>query len=239
MARPKKVAEEVVGGDVSTDESPLVNEPANPQIPLIDDPEWSDWLTGQLLDDEKDGEGHPKVDGLRRLARVYLGTVLHSATDRFEGATQANNMRCTSSYLVKIAWNGDVNDVRTFGGLADVYSGNADDAYARFAAAFCETRAEGRALRKALGLKNAVTAEEITKVSVKDSGISGYIVSPQLKGITKLCSQLDIDMTKFINSGSKQYEDVTDIKYNTAQAMVEQLNKYLQNRDTIPDSIKI
>lgn len=208
--------------------------------PKLTDPEWNDYVLNQLLPDEKDADGNPKVHGLRRLVEEILGEVVHSAPgDHFEGATQANGMRATVSHIVKIAWNCNRDDIRTFGSVADCYAGNTDEEYARHAAATADTKAEARALRKALRLKK-VASEEMTSVPVTESGLGQYIVPSQERGINKLCRDMDINVTAFINSGPSgyQYKNFNQIRYTTAQQMLERLNLYLQKMANIPAEIR-
>lgn len=207
--------------------------------PQITDPEWNEFILSQLLDDEKDPQGNPNIDGLRRLVEVNLGNIVSSVPGQhFEGATQNNNMRATVAHYIRIAWNGHLSDIREFGAVADVYAGNTDEEYARFAAATADTRAEARALRKALRLRKVVASEEITSLPVTESGLGQFIVSSQIKGINKLCKDLDIDVLKFINSGQTKYKHHTHVRYEIAQRMIEQLNVYLQNRSRVPDTIQ-
>jgi hypothetical protein len=206
--------------------------------PAMHSPEWNDWVLDQLRDDEKDPDGNPNVDGLRRLAEEILGTVIESYSRVVEGATTANSFRATVEHHLVIAWGGDRDDLRKFGAAADVYPGNTDESYARFPTATADTRAEGRAIRKALRLRRVVTAEEITSLPVHESGLDKLIVDSQIKGINKLCKNLNINAIKFINSGKNSYAHHTHIRYDNALTMLEYLNRYLQDPNKIPDSIK-
>jgi hypothetical protein len=206
--------------------------------PSMTAPEWNDWVLEQLRDDEKDPEGNPNIDGLRRLVEDILGTVIESYPRVVEGATTSNNFRATVEHHLVIAWAGDRNDIRKFGSAADVYPGNCDDEYARYATATADTRAEGRAIRKALRLRRVVTAEEITAKPVHESGLDKLIVDSQIKGINKLCKNLDIDAVKFINSGKANYQHYSHVRYDAALSMLEYLNRYLQDPSKIPASIR-
>lgn len=214
--------------------------PEQPSRPHMTDEGWNDWVIGQLREDEKDPEGNPNVDGLRRLVEFLLGDVVSSVPTNVEGASNNNTNRATVAHVVTIAWMNKRDDLRSFGAVADVYSGNTDDEYARFAAATADTRAEARALRKALRLKKVVAAEEITCRPVNESGLDGYIVKSQEKGIDTLCKRMNINVIEFINSGStgQQYKHFSHIRYKTGQGMIEALNRYQQNMDSIPESLK-
>lgn len=223
MARRKDVE---AGRTEATDERPPMTAES-----------WNDWVINQLRDGEKDPQGHPKVGGLRRLAEEILGPVVRSVPEHVEGATAANGMRATVSHAISIAWGGVRDDIRTFGAVADVYSGNTDDEFARFAAATADTRAEARALRKALRL-NAVAAEEITSLPISESGLGQYIVKSQERGIETLCKRLDINVFEFINSGKGRYDRIGDVPFTAAQQMLERLNRYQQIPAEVPESIR-
>lgn len=233
IAKPKTIQVELNGEVEKSVQTELSSRPK------MTAPEWNDYILNQLRPDEKDPQGNPNVDGLRRLVEDNLGDVVHSApAEHFEGATQANGMRATVAHILKVAWGGNRDDVRVFGAVADVYSGNTDEEYARFPGATADTRAEARALRKALRLRKVVASEEVTTLPVTESGLGQYIVKSQERGLDKLCKQLDIDVMKFVNSGQHQYKHFTHVRYTTAQQMLEMLNKYLQNMNRIPEDIK-
>lgn len=239
MPRPKKIEQGVATLENVHDKA--VEEPEK-QItyippPNMTDPEWNDYVLNQLRQTEKDSEGHPTVFGLRRLVETILGDIIYSCPENLIGAETSNQMRASVIHRVRIRWNDDPDDVREFGAAADVYTGNTDQEFARYAAATADTRAEARALRKALKLK-AVAAEEITSLPITESGLGQYIVKSQERGIDKLCKDMDINPMAFINMGQQEYKHFSHVRYTTAQQMLEQLNRYLQNMTKIPDSIK-
>jgi len=89
--------------------------------------------------------------------------------------------------------------------------------FAVFPESIAETRAEGRALRRALRI-NVVCADELTKKDtaaiVQQQKVSkpttgeweeeSPITDQQINTIQLMCNRLGIDVTKFINSGSKE-----------------------------------
>ena len=130
-----------------------------------------------------------------------------------------------------------------FSDLADCWDGNTDEAFCVFATSLAGTRAEGRALRKALGVKVA-TAEEVTKKdtakvtrdlnSRKESTDGGYdegdrMTDPQANFIDVKCGKkkggLNTDVTAFF----KQILNI-DVKRKITKAQasdaIEKLNEY-------------
>lgn len=138
-------------------------------------PEWQEFILGQLTPDEL-VDGCPKCNGLRRVALLYLGDFIYSGpkTYTITNLDENGTRVVTVSYEIAIDWKltrnvgysntPDLHEMRTFGGLADCLSNQT--VYGAHPAATAETKAESRALRKALAL-NVVTAEE--KVTGQDA----------------------------------------------------------------------
>ena len=64
-------------------------------------------------------------------------------------------------------------------------------------------------------------------------------VSPQqINFIDNKCSQLDIDVMKFVNSGSTRYPSINNVTKDTAKNMIVELNKYQNQTTNIPPEVK-
>ena len=59
----------------------------------------------------------------------------------------------------------------------------------------------------------------------------------QVSFIDTKCRQLDIDVLKFINSGSDIYKQINEINKDTASKMIKQLNNYQNGEADIPAGI--
>ena len=116
--------------------------------------------------------------------------------------------------------------------------------------ATASTRAEGRALRKALKLRCLAAEElakkdivEIVQQAVKQAPTSGEyqadknISSQQIQFIDNRCNQLDVDVVKFINIGENTYNSINEVTRDNAKKMIKVLNTY-QNGNEIPDKVK-
>ena len=124
--------------------------------PLITSPEWSAYILG-LFEDKELIDGNPLVAGLRRVAELVLGPIVYSGPSQVFPVTAENGPgRATVVFSIEFE-----NGTR-YADVADCWEGNTDDMFCAYAVATASTRAEGRALRKALRLK-CVAAEEITK----------------------------------------------------------------------------
>lgn len=204
-------------------------------------PEWSDYLLSQLSDDEKNNDGYPFVAGLRRLASLYLPPMVESSSTVVQVPNQNNGMHATAQH--RIVFDGTGSDYSGYGqnmvmvyqDVADAHPGNTSPDFIVHASATAATKAEARALRKALGIKK-VAADEISTVAV--SHMEGYIDVSQIKLLDKICRDVDVNLIAFINSGSKKYNKIEDITAETASRMCSKIQGYLQEPDSIPKEVR-
>ena len=217
--------------------------------PSIFSDEWNEYVMAHFKSNELI-DGNPICAGLRRVSELLLGDIIESGPEQVFPATDNNGPgRATVVFKVVFNWmNGD--SIRTFKEVADVWHGNTDDLFCAHPVATASTRAEGRALRKALKLR-CLAAEELAKKdivdivqqAVKQAPTSGEyesdkrISSQQIQFIDNRCNQLDIDVAKFINIGENTYGSINDITKDSAKKMIKVLNTY-QNGTEVPDKVK-
>lgn len=116
-------------------------------VPPITSIEWNDYVMSKF-DEAELFDGMPLAAGLRRVAELLLGTIVYSGpTQVFPPKDDGSHGRATVVWKIEFA-----NGV-CFSDVADCWEGNTDDAFCAFAVATAATRAEARALRKALRLK--------------------------------------------------------------------------------------
>lgn len=258
--RKKKAAvseeqpEEIVSGDLADSEtmesqSDEEDEGDEPEAePLMSSPEWSDFVQRQFTDDEVDAEGHPFVFGLRRVANLLLGPTLDSNAHvvqppRFlDGAGLKMQPTCVE-YTVRLLMTRLEHGLTTpypasFTDTAEVYVGNTDAEFARYPSAMAATRAEGRALRKALMLRHIVSSEEKTLVPLSEAGLSGMITPQQINFIDILCRRCKVDVMAYINMGKTKYDKIEEVSYEAAQKMTEHLSGWQNDPSKIPDKVK-
>lgn len=222
--------------------------------PIYGSQEWHDYIMSKFEKRELI-DGNPTCAGLRRVAEDVLGSIVVSRPSQVFPATDANGPgRATVVFEVVFDWM-DSGQIRTFSDVADVWHGNTDDLFCAHPVATASTRAEGRALRKALKLR-CLSAEELTRKKdiesiVRDSvnnnnkkAIDGEwneednISNPQINFIDTKCKQLDINVLKFINSGSEVYDTINDVSKKKGIEMLAVLNEYQNNKRDIPNKIK-
>ena len=225
------------------------SEHEDPDKPSITSPEWHDYVM-QFFQPNELVEGNPITAGLRRVAELLLGDIMESGPINVVAPSNDDGPgRATVTYRVTFNWMNS-GQMRTYADTADVWHGNTDVLFCAHPVATASTRAEGRALRKALKIR-ALAAEELSKKDIVsivkqttapkttdgDWNPEDRISSQQIGFIDNKCKQLDISVSGFINSGKNSYSRIDSITKNTASEMIKQLNKY-QNGDTsVPEEI--
>lgn len=235
MGRPKKEnITETINDTVSV-------EVANKQTPTPNDIEWTDHVLSLLQDDEKI-MGNPTTDGLRRIFETVLDCVVISAESTVvQSPSPDNEKRATVvHHLTYLLNNSIINEYshRTVSGAADVYWGNCDKIYRNHPVAVAETRAEGRALRRALKLRKVVAAEELTKdiEDHPDHDNVTKITNNQLNFIDVLSKRININVVKLLSKLAIQYENVYNISHEDAVSIIRTLTEY-QQLNSVPDDI--
>lgn len=242
--KPKDKIEEAI--DVATvveDEAvPVDFTPAEgvAMLPEPTDPGWQDYVLSHFSDADKDPDGNPTAEACRSVVLKLLGPIVAERIRTVQVATPENDYRATVEVSVAIAWGGDRNDIRVFEDVADVYPGNMDPKYAQFPSQSAKTKALGRAFKSALMLKRVYTSEELAskEVPTPGAGFEKLITLSQRRFIEMICGELNIDVTKFINCGERQYNDITQIPSSKADRMIKALNQFQQERGSIPDKIR-
>jgi hypothetical protein len=205
----------------------------------IADPEWSKYVMTKFAENELDDKGNPKVVGLRRVARLLLGPILASKARVVQSPSvfgdQGLMQPAVVEHTVKILF-GD-HEVE-FTEAADCYYGNTDPEFARYLTATASTRAEGRALRKALQL-NAIASEEATKTEFDaiDIMTEGNITDTQINFIDILCRRNNVNLWKYINAGKVKYKEIGEVSFATAQKMAECLSVWQSDPSKIQSNL--
>jgi hypothetical protein len=207
-------------------------------IPLISSLDWTDYVLSQLSDDEKIS-GNPTTDGLRRIFENILNcTIININTDVVQAPSPENEKRATVVYRMDYVLNDESTPIeiksRSVTGAADVYWGNCDKIYRNHPVAVAETRAEGRALRKALRLRKVVAAEEIAKdiEDHPDHDTISKITNNQINFIDVLSKRLDVNVTKLLEKLDLKTANVYNIGYQEAVDIVQTLTNYQQANNT-------
>lgn len=225
--------------------------------------EWDEYVMSMFKEHELI-DGNPTVVGLRRISEKLLGPIIDSGPIQVQANMPETTVgRATCTYSVTFyPWRVNSEELATDGGFnkrvfrasADSFVGNTDGVYAVFPVAIAETRAEARALRRALLIKN-VSHDELTKESVSTFTLENTlknsksengsewdeeqkISSTQIAFLEKKTDLLGINLEKFINSGENKYSSIDKVSRGTAAKMIERINQYQTETLPIPAEIK-
>jgi hypothetical protein len=237
MARPKKDSVNV--NETTIAEIEVGNKPVSPN-----DLEWTDHVLSLLNDDEKIND-NPTTDGLRRIFEKALNCrVLASVSDVVQTPEPNNEKRATVVHSITYFLNDGPHDqpelnTVTINGAADVFWGNCDKVYRNYPVAVAETRAEGRALRRALKLRKVVAAEELAKdiEDHPDQDSVTKITNNQINFIDVMAKRLNINVSKLLESNALEFKNIYALSHDDAVTVIRLLSKHQQNITEIPDDL--
>lgn len=224
--------------------SAVIVENTDDEVPSYNSSEWSDYVMTQFTDDELI-DGNPNINGLRRVTNELLGEIIKSVPTSVVPCM--NGIIC--SYQIEIVWeltpDGDKGlgdyGIKVFGGVADANEDNTDRPYSNYLSAMAETRAEVRALRKALRLKG-IAHEEITKTDKEEQVVTwdsreGNITPQQISLLKNKCDTLKIDIYAFTNF--HKGKDLEKLSQEEAASLCQDINQYQTKHKEIPEEIKV
>lgn len=210
--------------------------------PKITDIEWTDHVLALLSDDEKIG-GNPTTDGLRRIFEIAMEcTVISSTSNVIQSPSPDNEKRATVVHTLVYFKKNDADipelNTVTVDGSADVYWGNCDKVYRNHPVAVAETRAEGRALRRALRLRKVVAAEELSKDIEDNPDINtvNKISNNQINFIDVMAQRLNINVSKLLADNQLESNNIYTISHEDAVNVIRLLSRYQQNMTDIPEN---
>jgi len=203
---------------------------------------WTDYVLELLSEDEKI-KGNPTTDGLRRVFEIAMNCVVVQSTSEVCQTPDPNNgQRATVvhslTYILKDTSPDSLFNTITVNGAADVYWGNCDKIFRNHPVAVAETRAEGRALRRALKLRKVVAAEELAdEIEDIDGNTVSKISANQVNFIDVLAKRLNISVIKLVDSLDITCDNIYNISHDDAIKVIRQLNSYQQDTSSITESI--
>ena len=215
----------------------------NTLSPTIADIGWTDYVLESLSEDEKI-KGNPTTDGLRRIFETIMDCVItQSVSEVCQSPYPDNGNRATVvhslTYVLKDSSTDPQFNTITVNGAADVYWGNCDKIFRNYPVAVAETRAEGRALRRALRLRKVVAAEEIAEEieDHPDKDTAGKITNNQINFIDVLAKRLNINITNLLKKNGMEEKNIYTISHADAVKIIRRLSKYQQDLDSISEDI--
>jgi hypothetical protein len=155
-------------GFVRMDEVPPAQEtPAQETPPVVEihsyEEGWTDFVMSKLFKYEM-VDGFPSTDGLRRVFQELMGDIISNCKQVIQPPHNENSSRATVKCTIQYRAYGvydrsSPGTLKTIEEVSDCYMGNSKKPFYYHASATAATMAEGRALRKAMGIKALVTEE--------------------------------------------------------------------------------
>lgn len=213
-------------------------------LPRPGDENWEEYVLSKLTNREIDDKGHPSTAGLRRIAPRLLGKIIDSGPITVFNPEHGNDHRATIVYELVYINKDYIKDeddpeerVIRVREVSDAWEHNIDgDVFKKFPTAIASTRAEGRALRKALLLSVAVKEELSEETFVPVSATQdGPIKDTQVHTIDNLCKRYDISVQSLIEWGKDS--SIKDVTRERGQAIIKWLNNK-DKRDAAPAKVR-
>lgn len=239
MAKGKTIPSVAALTEVTEETAGVVVAGSEGLPPSRTSPEWSDYVMSYFQANELDPGGAPTIVGLRRVADLILGETIYCVSEVVNTPCLGSNGELTQMAVVECEIHIEGRDriKRCFREVADVNNLNTEPEYRRFPTATCATRAEARCYRKALRIR-PVAAEEMCSIPISLPDADAKIDDGRQATIISLCSRLNINTQRFINSGKGRWASLQEVPNSTAIAMIDTLNGYRRNPNSIPADLK-
>jgi len=203
--------------------------------PKMGEEGWTDYVLSLLRKDEMQ-DGNPTLFGLRRIAQQLISPIVECRTLVKQIPNPTNNF--TATVVVEVTFCvTKYKSVQIWSGAADVSKANCMEEYAKHPTATAESRAEGRALRKALGI-NVHTVDEvgISPVDVNDDGL---ISANQVSSIDMMATtRLNISVLALLSSLGISDRATDELTVKEGIQVLGALQEFFNNPESIPEEIK-
>ena len=210
-------------------------------IPARYEPEWTDYVKSLLTKNEL-VEDAPTCDGLRRVFKLIIGDIISTEVKVDQVPVISNNNHATVTVTIKYIprWS---SVLHTVSDASDVSDYNIDKPFSNFPVATAVTIAEGRCLRKAIGLIKVNTIEELKSSAPGTVAINEVMANisestvMQNNVIRSLCKKLNIDFVKLVGKlegipkENRELNNPRNLSYEEAQLVIHTLSKYTAGPD--------
>ena len=202
------------------------------QRPHEYDAEWSEYLLDHLSDNELIN-GAPTVDGLRRVCEKCFGEIVESNSQIVETPSSHNNQRCTIKHTLGIEKYRGGRIIKV-DGCVDVLYHKTPYPFKDHLIATADTRAEGKALRRALKIR-VVTAEELQNEDENEALASDELINDQqVMAINQLCKRLDISVQALVSGEYNKTNKINQIRNLEARLLISKLSEFQRAPKDIP-----
>jgi hypothetical protein len=207
-------------------------------IPKPSDYEWTEYALSFLRDEEQ-FNGYPRVDGLRRLVELLVLPVCSVNTEVVSPPCEDNHFTTTARVIVTLT------DGSYFCGTADAGGRNTDFPFSVHPSAVAETKAEGRAYKKALRLSSINSAEEMIPVpknnnennppNTREDRINRQQMTMLRARCIKGGNGLDVNLQKLVKEVTNKNK-VSSMSGSEAREVASKLNEFMKNG--VPEELK-
>lgn len=186
------------------------------ETPNDQDEKWTEYVISLMYPDEL-RDGHPTVDGLRRITEKLIGEVMAVRSTVYQVPDVSNNFHSTVKVTVVVDNGKEVER------SADVGPNNTEAVFARHPVACAESRAESRAYRRLLKLRNVISAEEAVK-ETEIFDIGETIQDNQLIMIDTTAKKLNLNVEKWLAKKEIKLANLLRTPRAKAMQLCEELN---------------
>ena len=196
-------------------------------------PGWSEYVLDHL-DDSELRDGNPTVDGLRRVTEEVFGDIITSSSHIYNHDTSRGV--CTIKHTLQIRKH-STGDIITVDGCVDVNRSNIPHPFNQHLVATADTRAEGKAIRRALKIR-VVTAEEMQNSDEDDLlAAEENITDQQILAINQMCKRLDVNLEKAVKTNCATAKSVRSASNLQGRMLLTSLSEYQRNSSLIPEDL--
>ncbi len=186
------------------------------------------------LDTHEIVNGYPTTSGLRRLCND-LYTITTIDTDVVQVGHMPDGGVAATLKVTVILDNG-----KRFSGVADSCSQFLQTPFDKHVVATVETKAEGRALRRALMMGSLNTYEEI--IGGDDAGMAATggddakkISRAQLSAMSKVGKKHDINVMEVVNGVNKDWDSIGELSFSDATRVLS--NMHTISKDGVSEAL--
>jgi len=218
--------------EVVEDELKDVQEPNAKQCT---DPDWAEYVLDQLADHELIN-GAPTTDGLRRVAEKIFGQILVSDTDVIEVPKEALKGKATVKHTMVFDRIDGRGQLRV-SACVDALGSSLPAPFNKHIVATACTRAEGKALRRALKIR-VTTAEELVATDDPDEDNSGEPINDQqVLAINQMCKRNNLNVVGVVKDTAKSAKTIKDVKNVEGRFILTKLSEYQRSKSTLDKSL--
>lgn len=204
------------------------------EVPTETSEDWYDFLIDNLYDNEL-VQGNPTVDGLRRLTEKFFGEIIKSKSEVIYNEHDGGGLRCVVKHTLAIR-KYRTNTTIEVDACIDVDYRYVPHPFNKHIVATADTRAEGKALRRALKLR-VVTAEEVQVQTMEDEVFNdGSINDQQIMAINAVCRKYNINVEKATKSVYNNVKTIKQLSNNEAANLLDQITAYQREKE-IPEDL--